>query len=72
MPIFELSEVFQSKVMCENLVRIGWAFQELLCPQTNMQKKKKKQVKPLGFDPPEGAYNNQKHLKIWEYALFSG
>ena len=23
------AELFQSKVMCENLVRIGWAFQEL-------------------------------------------
>ena len=29
-----LAELFQSKVMCENLVQIGWAFQELSCPQT--------------------------------------
>ena len=36
------------------------------------KKKKKKKVKPLGFAPPEGAYNNQKHLKIWESALFRG
>ena len=39
----------------------------------NKKKKKLKQVKPLGFDPPRGrAYNNRKHLKIWESALFSG
>ena len=33
-----------------------------------------KEVKPLGFDPTgqDGAYNNRKHLKIWESALFSG
>ena len=39
-PSSNLAELFQSKVMCENLVRIGWAFQELSCPQTNIQKKK--------------------------------
>ena len=33
-PFSNLAELFQSKVMCENLVRIGWAFQELSCPQT--------------------------------------
>ena len=32
-PFSNLAELFQWKVMCENLVRIGWAFQEL-CPQT--------------------------------------
>ena len=35
--------------------------------------KKIEQGKPLGFDPPGGgAYNNRKHLKFWESALFSG
>ena len=33
-PFSNLAELFQSKVMCDNLVRIGWAFQELTCPQT--------------------------------------
>ena len=33
-PFSNLAEVFQSKVMCENLVWIGKAFQELSCPQT--------------------------------------
>ena len=33
---------------------------------------KKKKGKALGFDLPEGAYNNRKHLKVWESALFSG
>ena len=33
-PFSNLAELFQSKVMCENLVWIGWAFQELSCPQT--------------------------------------
>ena len=33
-PFSNLAELFQSKVMCENLVRIGRAFQELSCPQT--------------------------------------
>ena len=33
-PFSNLAELFQSKVICENLVRIGWAFQELSCPQT--------------------------------------
>ena len=28
-PFSYTAELFQSKVMCENLVRIGWAFQEL-------------------------------------------
>ena len=28
-PSLNLAELFQSKVMCENLVQIGWAFQEL-------------------------------------------
>ena len=28
-PFSNSDELFQSKVMCENLVRIGWAFQEL-------------------------------------------
>ena len=30
-PFLNLAEHFQSKVMCENLVQIDWAFQELLC-----------------------------------------
>ena len=29
-----LAELFQSKLICENLIRIGWAFRELSCPQT--------------------------------------
>ena len=33
-PFSDLAELFQSKVICVNLVRIGWAFQELSCPQT--------------------------------------
>ena len=33
-PFLDLAELFQSKVMCENLVQIGWAFQEISCPQT--------------------------------------
>ena len=32
-PFLDLAELFQSKVICVNLVRIGWAFQELSCPQ---------------------------------------
>ena len=28
-PFSNLAELFQSKVMCENLVQIGWAFLEL-------------------------------------------
>ena len=28
-PFLNSDELFQSKVMCQNLVRIGWAFQEL-------------------------------------------
>ena len=39
-PFSNLAEIFQSKVMCENLVQIGGAFQELSCPQTNKQKNK--------------------------------
>ena len=31
-----------------------------------------KQVKPLGFDPSEGAFNNRKQLEFWKSALFSG
>ena len=37
-PFSNLSELFQSKVMRENLIRIGWAFQELSCPQTYKKK----------------------------------
>ena len=33
-PFLDLAELFQSKVICVNLVRIGWAFQELSRPQT--------------------------------------
>ena len=33
-PFSDLAELFQSKVICVTLVRIGWAFQELSCPQT--------------------------------------
>ena len=33
-PFSDLAELFQSKVICVNLVRIGRAFQELSCPQT--------------------------------------
>ena len=33
-PFSNLAELFQSKVMCEILVQISLAFQELLCPQT--------------------------------------
>ena len=33
-PSSNLAELFQSKVMCENLVRIAKTFQELSCPQT--------------------------------------
>ena len=33
-PSSNLTELFQSNVMCENSVRIGWAFRELSCPQT--------------------------------------
>ena len=29
-----LAKLFQSKVMCENMVWIGLSFQELSCPQT--------------------------------------
>ena len=42
---------YSSQKSCENLVRIGWAFQELSCPQN---KNKNKQVKPLGIDVPRG------------------
>ena len=31
-PFSNLAQLFQSKVICVNLVRIGWAFQELSCP----------------------------------------
>ena len=41
-PFSNLPELFYIKVMCENLVRIAWVFQELLCPQTKKKKKKKK------------------------------
>ena len=35
--------------------------------------KQREQVKPPGFEPPQRvAYNNRKHLKFWESALFSG
>ena len=53
MPILNSDELFQSKVMCENLVLIGWAFQELLCPQT-----KKKKMNSLGDRNPllEGGF----------------
>ena len=45
-PSSNLAELFHSKVMCENLVRIGWAFQELSCPQTKIHtSKKKKKIK---------------------------
>ena len=33
-PFSNLAVLFQWKVACENLFRIGWAFQELSCPQT--------------------------------------
>ena len=33
-PFSNLAELFQSKIICVNLVRIGWALQELSCPQT--------------------------------------
>ena len=33
-PFSDLAEIFHSKVICVNLVQIGWAFQELSCPQT--------------------------------------
>ena len=33
-PFSDLAELFQSKVICVNLVRIGRVFQELSCPQT--------------------------------------
>ena len=33
-PFSDLGELFQSKVICVNLVWIGWTFQELSCPQT--------------------------------------
>ena len=33
-PFSDLAELFQSKVICVNLVWIGWSFQELSCPQT--------------------------------------
>ena len=35
-----MAELFQLKFLCENLVRIGWAFQELSCKQTKKKKKK--------------------------------
>ena len=85
-PSSNLAELFQSKVMCENLVRIAWAFQEILCPQTNKQtykhtnkhtniqtniQKKRKWSRSV-LMCPKGAYNDRKHLKIWESALFSG
>ena len=34
-----MAELFQLKFLCENLVHIGWAFQELSCKQ------KKKKIK---------------------------
>ena len=49
-PFSTLSELFQSKVICENLVLIGWAFHELLCPQT--KKKKKKKIEFPGAEIP--------------------
>ena len=49
-PSSNLAEIFQSKAMCENLVRIGWAFQELSYPQTYNQKKKKKKKKSDATD----------------------
>ena len=33
-PFSYMAELFQLKFMCENLARIGWAFQELSCKQT--------------------------------------
>ena len=44
-PFSNLGELFHSKIMCENLVQIDWAFQELSCPQTFFQ----------GEKPPSGA-----------------
>ena len=46
-PFSNSAELFQSKVMFENLVQIGWAFQELSCPQTHppTPTKKKKKIK---------------------------
>ena len=35
-----MTELFQLKFFCENLIRIGWAFQELSCKQTKKKKKK--------------------------------
>ena len=124
-PFSNSDELFQSKVLCENLVWIGWNwryvnfrwwggggrspllgglhvagnahfrtwlsyFSQKSCvkiwfglvepfksyrgsrQKTKNKKQKIKQVEPLGLDPMEGAYNNRKHLKIWESALFSG
>ena len=36
-PFSNLAEIFQSEVLCENLVQIGWDFQELSCPQTKIK-----------------------------------
>ena len=53
-PSSNLAELFQSKVMCENLDQIGWAFQEYrVHKQTNIQPSKKKksqmQLKTISF-----------------------
>ena len=38
-----------------------------------LDRRETKQVKPIGFEALRGgAYNNRKHLKLWESGLFSG
>ena len=56
--------------MSENLVWIGWAFQELVSTNKHTSPPPKKSL--LALIHPEVAYNNRKHLKIWESAVFSG
>ena len=43
-PFSNLPELFQSKVKCENLVWIGWVFQELSWEQTGKKNKNKNKI----------------------------
>ena len=51
-PSSNLAELFQSKVTRENLARIGRAFQELLFPQTNIQKNGLNFIRIVGVNFP--------------------
>ena len=49
-PFSDLAELFQSKVICVNLVRISWAFQELSRPQTFFYGGRNPQLGGVTFD----------------------